>query len=114
MSAPQDYNHRYEILYWENHNRVVFCHDCQAFHINFGMISLDLRRPAVESLMSTLHKYLQFYEGKVHTECRCVEVHTPYQGIRLLLSVSEIRALGNILYDACSSFWDREYDPRNN
>ena len=108
MIYPQGQNHRYEIIYWENHNRVVFCHDCNAFHINFGMISLDLQRPAIGLLRTRLHRYLQFYEEKVHPECRCIEIATPYQGIRLLLSVGEIRTLGNMLYEASSSLWGKE------
>lgn len=114
MTHPQDHDHRYEILYWQNQNRIVYCHDCKAFHINFGMISLDLQKPAMESLMSRLHRYLQFYEGKVHSDCRCVEIGTPYQGIRLLLTVNEIRSLGNMLYDASSSFWGKAGRPYSN
>lgn len=100
MFSSSNTRHHREILFQDGDNKVIYCYDCQSFNIRYGTISINLLIPGLEILEDTLYQYLNKYDGKVHPDCRCIEVDTPYRGIRILLSISDIHKFGAMLRTA--------------
>lgn len=90
METLQNNGHHLETLAQDGDNKVVYCHQCEAFHINYETISIDLKKVAVETLINNLRLYYQRYKGAVDPTHRCIHIGTPYMGIRLLLSISDL------------------------
>ncbi|MEN0048876.1 MAG: hypothetical protein AAF806_17565 [Bacteroidota bacterium] len=109
-----NHSHHFEILYEDGDNKVIYCEECQAFHIYYGTISLDSTMSSMESLIYTLAFYLDEYQGKINPKCRCIEIDTPYHGFRLLLSTSDISQFGEMLAKAYEKFQEEIWKPRNN
>ncbi|MEM8526995.1 MAG: hypothetical protein AAGG68_20315 [Bacteroidota bacterium] len=114
MVFTPNHSHPFEVLYEDGDNKVIYCEECQAFHVYYGTISLDSTLSSLESLIYTLEFYLENYDGKVNPKCRCIEIDTPYHGFRLLLSTHDICQFGKMLGVACKKFREQIWEPRNN
>ncbi|MEM6964497.1 MAG: hypothetical protein AAF573_07020 [Bacteroidota bacterium] len=90
-------NHPYETLFNEGDNKVVFCHECNLFHVYFGTVSLDLVKNSIKGLLGRLQHHLELYEGGFPPNKRCIEIETPCVGIRLLLSINDIKRFQKML-----------------
>ncbi|MEM9917744.1 MAG: hypothetical protein AAF990_06590 [Bacteroidota bacterium] len=106
--------HTFKMLCENGDDKVVYCCECQVFHVHYGTVGLDLSINAMQSLMQTLELFLDRFGGLADQECRCIEVGTPYRGIRLILSVSDLRIFGAMLQDAYAAYEDHFWKPRYN
>lgn len=104
MKRYPNNNHPYETLFKDGDNKIVFCNECKIFHVFYGTTSLDLSKSAMDSLDYELLIYLDFFQDSVESTCRCIEVETPYLGIRLLLSVDDIHRFRKMLYSATLAY----------
>ncbi|MEM9261226.1 MAG: hypothetical protein AAGA62_16420 [Bacteroidota bacterium] len=103
----------YETFSQAGNNRVVYCYECQVFHVYYGTICIDMSRQSVETLANSLRAYLACYEGTVPPEERCIEIGTPYRSVRFLLSISDLRDFSQMLYDSYRSY-DLKQQAMNN
>ncbi|MEM7370743.1 MAG: DUF6686 family protein [Bacteroidota bacterium] len=100
MNSSSRHKHTFELLHHDKDSKIVYCYECQAFHVNYGTVSLDLARTTIESLIDSLDLNLQLYKGMADSDERCIEIATPYFGIRLLFSFNELEVLRTLLKDA--------------
>ncbi|MEL6658948.1 MAG: hypothetical protein AAFP77_20680 [Bacteroidota bacterium] len=107
MKHIYDFHHPFEVLRQADGQKVVFCYECQLFHVHFGTISLDLSEMGMKMLTNTLVDYLGVYDGGIDPNKRCVEVETPCQGIRLLLSTTDLRTFSELLKGSLSELEQR-------
>ncbi|MEM9529156.1 MAG: hypothetical protein AAGA31_21275 [Bacteroidota bacterium] len=94
-------------------NRIVYCYECQVFHVYYGTICIDMGRQAVETLANSLRAYLACYEGSVPPNERCIEVGTPYRSVRFLFSVMDLSNFSKMLIDAYQAY-DLQRQAMNN
>ncbi|MEL7122154.1 MAG: DUF6686 family protein [Bacteroidota bacterium] len=100
MTPSVNPDHEQTILYESQKGFVVYCYCCKTFHIAYGTVALDLTETSLLSLINVLVAYYQDYKDKVDPRCRCIQVLTPFNGIRLLFSLPELKELANILSEA--------------
>ncbi|MEM6633644.1 MAG: hypothetical protein AAF694_28485 [Bacteroidota bacterium] len=101
--------HTFEVLYEKGDHKVVYCLECEAFHIYYGTVSLDLYKSSLESLLEALKLYRQTYEELVPPTQRCIEVVTPFEGIRLLFSIEDLDQFSNMLRTARRVFEEKSW-----
>lgn len=87
----------YEMLYDQGDVKVVFCYECQLFHIHYRAIALDLKLKALREMVDALRLNMSFYRGVTNPEKRCIEVCTPSSILRLRLSMLDMQELLSIL-----------------
>ncbi|MEL6639356.1 MAG: hypothetical protein AAFW73_04890 [Bacteroidota bacterium] len=104
----------FEVLFQRYGQKVVYCYECQVYHIHYGTVSLDLTEAAIANLIQTFQSYYKFYRGNVSPEHRCIEVDTPIHGFRLLLSPTDLREFGTMLESAVARYQERERQRRLN
>ncbi|MEM1328762.1 MAG: hypothetical protein AAGI23_22590 [Bacteroidota bacterium] len=114
MIFQPNHEHSFTILYEEGDNKVIYCEECQAFHVYYGTFSLDASMSAMESLLYTLAVYLKNYEGRVHPKCRCIEIDTPFPKFRLLMSTDDLHCFGRVLGAAYKKFKKDIWTAQNN
>ncbi len=102
-----DYHHPFEVLREAAGQKVVFCYECQLYHVHYGTIALDLSERGIQTLNITLGRYLAMYDGTIDPKRRCIEVETPCEGIRLLLSTHDLHAFKELLTDSVGEFEER-------
>lgn len=100
MSSTKNNAHQENILYQSNKGYVVYCECCKIFHIAYGTVSFDQDEKGYQCLMNDLKLYYEKYQNSVDPDMRCVQVLTPFEGFRLLLSTSEILEFSGILNEA--------------
>lgn len=91
MSIPPAPDHHHQRLFQSGTNKAVYCRECDAFHIHFGNVSLDLSEVGIDVLYNSLWAYHEFYRETVKDPDFRLDISTPYRGFRLYLSLSEIR-----------------------
>ncbi|MEM6803846.1 MAG: hypothetical protein AAF696_20745 [Bacteroidota bacterium] len=87
-------------LYEKGNNKVVYCVECRCFHVYYETISIDLSKSGIEALVRTLQDYHRKYKRWVRPDKRCVNVETPHRGIRMNLSIHDLRILASMLIEA--------------
>jgi len=100
MNHEANSNHRQNTLYEGRKGYVVHCDCCNTFHIAYGTVSFDQTESSLLTLMNVLDFHYQQYENKVHHDCRCIQIVTPFKGFRLLFSINEIESFKEMLSQA--------------
>lgn len=95
-----DHHSTQNVLYQDDQGYVVHCACCNCFHIAYGTLSFDQTEDSFLSLMQMLEGYHDLYAKKVNPNCRCVQVPTPFNGFRLLLSTNDLKTFSNMLQEA--------------
>ncbi len=104
----------FEVLFDSHEHKVVYCYECQLFHIHYGTVAIDLTDRELPRMIQTFKSYHQFYRGNMCPNRRCIEVETPTQGFRLLLSLTDLQEFRNMLEVAKAKFNERERQRRLN
>lgn len=100
MSNELNSKHHHNTLYEEKNGYVVYCEHCNIFHITYGTVSFDQTETSLLTLMNVLEFHHLQYKDKVHPDCRCIQIATPFTGFRLLFSINEIEAFNEMLSQA--------------
>ncbi|MEL6863705.1 MAG: hypothetical protein AAFP19_04765 [Bacteroidota bacterium] len=103
MKKLPTFHQTFELLFQSEEEEVVYCYECQLFHVHYGTVSLDLSESDLKIMIQKLRYYLSMYQGIVAPHQRCIEVDTPYMGIRLLLSPFDLATFSSILETAKAS-----------
>ncbi|MEL7159748.1 MAG: hypothetical protein AAFN92_03245 [Bacteroidota bacterium] len=103
----------FNVLFEDGTDRVVYCYECRLFHVYYGTVSIDLARPSLDSLASSLEAYHACYEDTSLPDHRSVEISTPCSSIRFLLSVNDLFKFSSMLRKA-GVIYDERYQATNN
>lgn len=88
------------VLFQSGDRKVSYCYQTKVFFICYGALTIDLFKPAMERLLSQLQAAQNSYDlGKYISE-GSIEITTPYRGLRLLLSYTELLELNAMLKQA--------------
>ncbi|MEO0639585.1 MAG: DUF6686 family protein [Bacteroidota bacterium] len=95
----------FETLCEEDELRIIYCYKCQAFHVSYGAIYLDLYKPAMEQLIHALEEKKAHYERLSNGYMQSIQVKTNCKGVSLLMNLFEVNYLLKMLRKA---FWKFE------
>ena len=95
----------FETLCEEKELKIVYCYKCQAFHVTYGGIKLDLYKPALEQLILTLTEKKEYYETLDDGYVQTITVKTNSNGVSLLMDLLELEYFLKMLRKA---FWKFE------
>ncbi|MEM8907688.1 MAG: hypothetical protein AAGD05_07560 [Bacteroidota bacterium] len=101
------FHQSFELLFKSEEAEVVYCYECRLFHVHYGTVVLDLSVVGMNVLIKRLHYYFDLYKDKINPKLRTIEVETPFSGIRLLLSVMDLKAFKEMLEKANLELEDR-------
>lgn len=89
------------LFHHDNAGYVVRCNECENIQIGFGNLMLTVSEKEFESFRSWLKKIMDEQSGTDLKETiRCIVIPTPCEGIKLLLSLRELRDFDHMLEEA--------------
>ena len=94
----------FKTLCEEDDLRIIYCYKCQAFHVSYGAIYLDLYKPAMEGLIHTLTEKKEEYRGYPEVLSQSIKVKTSCKGISLLMNLYDVEYLLSKLRKAFLKF----------
>ncbi|MEM9836991.1 MAG: DUF6686 family protein [Bacteroidota bacterium] len=114
MDTTNNHQESYAELRRYGTNKVVYCFECQLFHVYYENLSFDLTPKSIYSLQRSLEAYEEVYRDTVKSDCRCIEVGTPFRGFRMYMSISDLVELRLLLQEAyevyTSKSWRNSYN----
>ncbi|HKO79574.1 MAG TPA: DUF6686 family protein [Chitinophagaceae bacterium] len=85
----------------DNAGYVVCCNECENIQIGFGNLMLTVNEKEFESFRSWLKKIMDEQStSEMKETIRCIVIPTPCEGIKLLLSLRELRDFDHMLEEA--------------
>ncbi|MFC0774172.1 DUF6686 family protein [Terrimonas alba] len=79
---------------------VVRCYECEHIQIGFGNLMLTINTNAFNSFRNLLKRIMHEHSAIEKETIRCIAVPTPCEGIKLLLSLRELKEFDNMLEEA--------------
>lgn len=93
----------YEILFHNDETGyVVRCLDCDKLQIGFGNLMLTLNMEGFAVFHSCLRKVKDEQTVSGNESLRCITIPTPCEGVKLLLSLREVKSFDQMLEAADS------------
>ncbi|MEO1449430.1 MAG: DUF6686 family protein [Bacteroidota bacterium] len=114
MQFFADSDQPFNTLYVNGENKVVYCHKCQAFHVYFGIISFDIRRPGLEKLIAHLEEKFNVYQHRLASDRKIIRIDTPCRGLRLQLSIFDLEEMLEMLQYALEQYELARWKPNYN
>lgn len=91
----------YQTLFHDdNSGYVVRCKECENIQVGFGNIMLTVNENEFNSFRNWLKKIKDEQSPDQKETIRCVVMPTPCEGVKLLLSIRELREFDNMLEEA--------------
>lgn len=91
----------YQTLFHDdNSGYVVRCKECENIQVGFGNIMLTVNENEFNSFRNWLKKIKDEQSPDQKETVRCVVMPTPCEGVKLLLSIRELREFDNMLEEA--------------
>lgn len=91
----------YQTLFHDNNSGyVVRCKECENIQVGFGNIMLTVNENEFGSFRNWLKKVRDEQSPDQKETVRCVVIPTPCEGVKLLLSLRELREFDNMLEEA--------------
>ncbi|MEM1216782.1 MAG: DUF6686 family protein [Bacteroidota bacterium] len=114
MQYIYDFQQPFELISEGVDHQIVFCYECQLYHVQYGPISLDLSDTGIQMLMNAMAYNLVIYDGLIDASERCIEVEIPTMRTYLTLSIQELHQLRELLQHARQTFHERLRIRRSN
>ncbi|WP_276503099.1 DUF6686 family protein [Terrimonas pollutisoli] len=91
----------YQTLYHDDViGYVVRCYECEHIQMGYGNLMLTINTSAFNSFRSLLKKIMCEQSSDQKETLRCIVVPTPCEGIKLLLSLRELKEFDHMLEEA--------------
>lgn len=85
----------------DNSGYVVRCNECENIQIGFGNLMLTVNESEFDSFHRWLKQMLdEQAAGDIKETIRCIVIPTPCDGVKLLLSLRELRQFDHMLEEA--------------
>lgn len=79
---------------------VVRCRECENLQLGFGNIMLTIASGEFDSFRGWIKKIMQEQSAAQKETVRCIVIPTPCDGVKLLLSLRELREFDHMLEEA--------------
>lgn len=91
----------YQTLFHDdNTGYVVRCKECANVQIGFGNLMLTVHENELGSFRNWLKSIIDEQSGELKETIRCITIPTPCEGVKLLLSLRELREFDRMLEEA--------------
>ncbi len=84
----------------DNSGYVVRCKECENIQIGFGNLMLTVNESEFDSFHKWLKQMLDEQASDIKETIRCIVIPTPCDGVKLLLSLRELRQFDHMLEEA--------------
>lgn len=91
---------KYTVLAQNSHGIVRWCHHCEAFHLAYNNITMNLKPKAFEQFKCNLEDCYYDNMEKARPKCRNIIFDTPIEGINLIFTHREVGDFLALVQDA--------------